>query len=251
MRYVDNPRSFSDRQPPIPYSSPSLSPSHPPITDVCPSSIGLCSLQVSDDRAFDIVASQIYNVRHRNKKIKCDSKHPKCSACASAGVDCHQEDRYHQRLTPRGHTEQLQAQRDHAEVILKSICGPDFDLALATQTGMIPYPYLIPGPPGAAPGQLPSPNMDAPGPSQHHGPPNVVLYPAGIFPPGMIPASMPPPPHMLSHSAYMHGPPAPESVLPEYGFSQTVLKGVDPQKNDVTNERVRVQLKKKPHFARC
>ncbi|KAH8832511.1 hypothetical protein DL96DRAFT_1457837 [Flagelloscypha sp. PMI_526] len=53
--------------------------------------------------------------RCRSKKIKvrersCDSKHPRCTACATANVQCEQEDRHRQTLTPRGYTEGLELQ---------------------------------------------------------------------------------------------------------------------------------------------
>ncbi|KIM89520.1 hypothetical protein PILCRDRAFT_227592 [Piloderma croceum F 1598] len=57
--------------------------------------------------------------RCRSKKIKCDSKHPRCTACANAGTPCHQEDRHRQTLTPRGYTERLERQLKQCEVLLQ------------------------------------------------------------------------------------------------------------------------------------
>ncbi|KAH9848389.1 fungal-specific transcription factor domain-containing protein [Lenzites betulinus] len=57
--------------------------------------------------------------RCRSKKIKCDSKHPRCTACATAGTACQQEDRHRQTLTPRGHTERLERQLLQCEALLK------------------------------------------------------------------------------------------------------------------------------------
>lgn len=57
--------------------------------------------------------------RCRSKKIKCDSKHPRCTACATAGTVCHQEDRHRQTLTPRGHTERIEHQLAQCEALLK------------------------------------------------------------------------------------------------------------------------------------
>ncbi|EIN04953.1 hypothetical protein PUNSTDRAFT_146228 [Punctularia strigosozonata HHB-11173 SS5] len=65
--------------------------------------------------------------RCRSKKIKasavtrpsCDSKHPRCTACATAGTVCHQEDRHRQTLTPRGHTERIERQLLQCDALLK------------------------------------------------------------------------------------------------------------------------------------
>ncbi|KAI0329260.1 hypothetical protein GY45DRAFT_1253296 [Cubamyces sp. BRFM 1775] len=60
--------------------------------------------------------------RCRSKKIKaspCDSKHPRCTACATAGTPCQQEDRHRQTLTPRGHTERIERQLLQCEALLK------------------------------------------------------------------------------------------------------------------------------------
>ncbi|KAI0636191.1 fungal-specific transcription factor domain-containing protein [Trametes polyzona] len=60
--------------------------------------------------------------RCRSKKIKaspCDSKHPRCTACATAGTVCQQEDRHRQTLTPRGHTERIERQLLQCEALLK------------------------------------------------------------------------------------------------------------------------------------
>ncbi|OBZ78119.1 Regulatory protein CAT8 [Grifola frondosa] len=68
--------------------------------------------------------------RCRSKKIKaspCDSKHPRCTACATAGTQCHQEDRYRQTLTPRGHTERIERQLLQCDALLKRRI-PGFDL---------------------------------------------------------------------------------------------------------------------------
>ncbi|TBU27069.1 fungal-specific transcription factor domain-containing protein [Dichomitus squalens] len=65
--------------------------------------------------------------RCRSKKIKCDSKHPRCTACATAGTPCHQEDRHRQTLTPRGHTERIERQLLQCEALLRRHY-PNFDL---------------------------------------------------------------------------------------------------------------------------
>ena len=51
--------------------------------------------------------------------LQCDSKHPRCTACATAGTPCHQEDRHRQTLTLRGHTEHLEQKLAQCDAILK------------------------------------------------------------------------------------------------------------------------------------
>ncbi|KAF8317098.1 hypothetical protein DL93DRAFT_2154390 [Clavulina sp. PMI_390] len=65
--------------------------------------------------------------RCRRKKSKCDSKHPSCSACLAAGVECVQEDRYRQTLKPRGYTDLLEAQIDKCAALLNKFI-PGFKL---------------------------------------------------------------------------------------------------------------------------
>ncbi|KAJ1307347.1 hypothetical protein OPQ81_001453 [Rhizoctonia solani] len=59
--------------------------------------------------------------RCRGKKIKCDSKHPNCGACESAGVECKQEDRHRQTLQPRGHLEHLETQLAKCNALLSRL----------------------------------------------------------------------------------------------------------------------------------
>ncbi|KAH7341956.1 fungal-specific transcription factor domain-containing protein [Rhizoctonia solani] len=59
--------------------------------------------------------------RCRGKKIKCDSKHPNCGACESAGVECKQEDRHRQTLQPRGHLEHLESQLAKCNALLSRL----------------------------------------------------------------------------------------------------------------------------------
>ncbi|KAJ7052505.1 fungal-specific transcription factor domain-containing protein [Mycena amicta] len=67
--------------------------------------------------------------RCRAKKIKCDSKHPRCSACANSGVVCAQEDRHRNTLTPRGHLERVEFQLAQAIILIRHLTGrPHFDL---------------------------------------------------------------------------------------------------------------------------
>ncbi|KAG8699761.1 hypothetical protein FRC08_005121 [Ceratobasidium sp. 394] len=65
--------------------------------------------------------------RCRGKKIKCDSKHPNCGACESAGVECKQEDRHRQTLQPRGHLEHLETQLSKCRALLARLV-PGFEL---------------------------------------------------------------------------------------------------------------------------
>ncbi|KAG8682191.1 hypothetical protein FRC09_016955, partial [Ceratobasidium sp. 395] len=65
--------------------------------------------------------------RCRGKKIKCDSKHPNCGACESAGVECKQEDRHRQTLQPRGHLEHLETQLSKCRALLGRLVS-NFDV---------------------------------------------------------------------------------------------------------------------------
>lgn len=171
------------------------------------------------------------------KKIKCDSKHPRCTACATAGTPCHQEDRHRQTLTPRGHTERVEQQVAQCEALLKRHY-PGFDLdkleEILAREGIdvpIPNPTLAsdfqfqnastpyrsgPAQPMAPPGQpgmyYPPPHMMPPpgypimppyGPFPPIGPgPYTASFPPGFQPPGYVP--MPPPP-----SGHVQAPPPP------------------------------------------
>ncbi|GAB1521756.1 hypothetical protein RhiTH_004853 [Rhizoctonia solani] len=59
--------------------------------------------------------------------LQCDSKHPNCGACESAGVECKQEDRHRQTLQPRGHLEHLEAQLAKCTALLARLV-PAFSL---------------------------------------------------------------------------------------------------------------------------
>ncbi|KIJ30263.1 hypothetical protein M422DRAFT_36634 [Sphaerobolus stellatus SS14] len=65
--------------------------------------------------------------RCRSKKIKCDSMHPRCTACQNAGTGCHQEDQHHQTLIRRGDTEAIEHKLAQSELLLKRQF-PDFSL---------------------------------------------------------------------------------------------------------------------------
>ncbi|GBE88483.1 hypothetical protein SCP_1302990 [Sparassis crispa] len=211
--------------------------------------------------------------RCRSKKIKCDSKHPRCTACATAGTACHQEDRHRQTLTPRGHTERIERQLLQCDALLKRRI-PDFNLdslddicsregievdssdnALSTTFQFAqppggggsnrPYPLRTEAPPpqpGSPPRTYP---YGPPGqPMMHHyGAPPMMPY--GPPPPGYGPPP-PPPPHMA-----MHGPPPPgynPHILPAFQHplqphssmqrspsSHDIPKGQDPLSHDMSS----------------
>ncbi|KZT73483.1 hypothetical protein DAEQUDRAFT_721541 [Daedalea quercina L-15889] len=215
--------------------------------------------------------------RCRSKKIKCDSKHPRCTACATAGTACHQEDRHRQTLTPRGHTERIERQLLQCDALLKRHV-PDFHLdnlddicaregihieyneqAAATTfqfasqqgspspSGPRPYPLRneVPQPPpGGSPPRYPYPGQ----PMMPYGPPGPMMYPP---PPGVYP---PPHPHMPMqgpHPAYgQHiyppaGPPFQHPLQPNPGLqrppSSHDIKGQDPLSRDISDAQALVK----------
>ncbi|OCH90336.1 hypothetical protein OBBRIDRAFT_755152 [Obba rivulosa] len=168
--------------------------------------------------------------RHR-RQIPCDSKHPRCTACATAGTPCHQEDRHRQTLTPRGHTERIERQLLQCDALLKrhipgftleqldDLCAREgveldvndatlnstFQFAASPQAGPSrPFPLRTdvgqhPPPPGSG-----SPPRYPPYP-----PPGQPMMPHGY--PGM-PMPYPPPPGYgppPMHHMHMQGPPPP------------------------------------------
>ncbi|KAI0350042.1 hypothetical protein OH77DRAFT_1593837 [Trametes cingulata] len=186
--------------------------------------------------------------RCRSKKIKCDSKHPRCTACATAGTPCQQEDRHRHTLTPRGHTERIERQLLQCTALLRrhypgftlddldSILareGIDIDTsdnAISNTFQFAPnspqsgpnrgFPLRTEGPPpppppmGGSPRGYPYPVPPPPHP--HPGqPPMMPPPPPGyhhgavpVYPPGPY-GPQPPPPHMQ-----MHGPPPPPGYDP-------------------------------------
>ncbi|GLB40586.1 putative fungal specific transcription factor [Lyophyllum shimeji] len=177
--------------------------------------------------------------RCRSKKIKCDSKHPRCTACATAGTPCHQEDRHRQTLTPRGHTERIELQVAQCEALLKRHI-PGFELvkldeilaregievvhpATATtnfqfQAAEIPTSFARTQ---ASPGQGPPPMPPQPGmqpamyyPHPHMMPPPPHGYPMMPYPPFHPMQMQPPPPG--SYNPHMHPPfqPPPPGYMP-------------------------------------
>ncbi|KAF8274801.1 hypothetical protein EI94DRAFT_1713097 [Lactarius quietus] len=199
--------------------------------------------------------------RCRSKKIKCDSKHPRCTACATAGTACHQEDRHRQTLTLRGHTEHLEQKLAQCDAILKRRI-PGFEMdnldEVLAREGVEVEPAVPPpisasfqfasGPGGSSPPKgypyvAPGPHMMPPG------------YPMPPYYPGPNGAPYPPPPHMQPHPGYnphlhpmfQHPPqPIPSQHLPP---AQSVprplsstgpvpdIKGGDPGFHDMSNPR--------------
>ncbi|KAJ7773067.1 fungal-specific transcription factor domain-containing protein [Mycena metata] len=165
--------------------------------------------------------------RCRAKKIKCDSKHPRCTACATAGVVCAQEDRHRNTLTPRGHVERIEAQLAQCDLLLKRHI-PGFDLAnlddILTREGIDPTPPQGPGP------YLPYMPRFLPNPAYGHPSIPAQSYQHGYPMP-------PPPPGYPGHPAFQNPypthppPPAPPPVV----RSVPDIKGQDPNSNDMSN----------------
>ncbi|KAJ7274542.1 fungal-specific transcription factor domain-containing protein [Mycena haematopus] len=169
--------------------------------------------------------------RCRAKKIKCDSKHPRCTACATAGVVCAQEDRHRNTLTPRGHLEHVEIQLAQCQLLLKRHI-PNFDLndldAILAREGIDAQP-----PPGSY----------IPYPPQYQAP-----YPSVVYQHG-YPMPPPPPgynPHI--HPAFQqpypaHGPPPgaplqpPAVATPVSRSVPADIKGQDPNSHDMSHPR--------------
>ncbi|KAJ7158908.1 fungal-specific transcription factor domain-containing protein [Mycena filopes] len=170
--------------------------------------------------------------RCRTKKIKvpsCDSKHPRCTACATAGVVCAQEDRHRNTLTPRGHVERIENQLAQCQLLLKRHI-PGFDLAnldeILTREGIDPTPPQGPGP------YLPyMPQYQHP------------AYPTALYqnPPGFPPRLPPPPPGYAAHlhpsfqNPYPSQAPPPGPSGPPAARPVADIKGQDPNSNDMSN----------------
>ncbi|KAF8207584.1 fungal-specific transcription factor domain-containing protein [Mycena galopus ATCC 62051] len=167
--------------------------------------------------------------RCRAKKIKCDSKHPRCTACATAGVVCAQEDRHRNTLTPRGHLERVEIQLAQCQLLLKRHI-PNFDLndldATLAREGIDAQP--------------PPPAGYIPYPPQYQAPYPPVVYQHGY--------PMPPPPPGYNphiHPAFQnpyptHGPPPGGPIHPAAAPVRSVpadIKGQDPNSHDMSHPR--------------
>ncbi|KIK25070.1 hypothetical protein PISMIDRAFT_677624 [Pisolithus microcarpus 441] len=192
--------------------------------------------------------------RCRSKKIKCDSKHPKCTACATAGVPCQQEDRHRQTLTLRGHTEYIERQLALCDALLKRhIPGftlPNLDDICAREG--VEIDGVPPSTPDFQGGQsFTQPHTGAPPPASPYYPPlvppgyphplpiyspygHIPMGPPGTYGPQMHPGFPPPhpqpiPTHQISSPAAPSHPPPP--------ISSQEVKGQDPQSLDMSDTR--------------
>ncbi|KAJ7127164.1 hypothetical protein C8R44DRAFT_733798 [Mycena epipterygia] len=173
--------------------------------------------------------------RCRAKKIKashfqCDSKHPRCTACATAGVVCAQEDRHRNTLTPRGHLERIELQLAQCQLLLKRHI-PNFDLA--DLDAILAREGLDPNPPITGPFQYPPymapPYQAAYPPVYQHGypmPPPPAGYP-------IHPAFQNPYPSIATAAAAAQSPAAANASAPRSIL--TDIKGQDPNSNDMSN----------------
>ncbi|KAG6820488.1 hypothetical protein H0H93_016550 [Arthromyces matolae] len=177
---------------------------------------------------------------------KCDSKHPRCTACATAGTVCQQEDRHRQTLTPRGHTERIEHQISQCVALLKrhipgfeldkldEICAREGIEIAMSPVSMTPNfqfqqasAFRTAAPVGQQPMPPPQPGMYYPpgymGPPPPHGYGMMPPYPP--FPPGMgippgpynphiHPSFQPPPPGYMGPPPPGHpgAPPAPPAA---------------------------------------
>ncbi|TFK50055.1 hypothetical protein OE88DRAFT_1726606 [Heliocybe sulcata] len=198
--------------------------------------------------------------RCRSKKIKCDSKHPRCTACATAGVLCQQEDRHRQTLTPRGHTERIERQLALCDALLKRRM-PGFDLSnleeicaregiqvegVPVTSGMSPNFQLMEAGPSRSPYPPPAPPApatptgsasQAPKGYPYAPPPQPMGYAVPVYagaPPG---SPYPPPPHMAIQGA----PPAGYNphIHPSFQHQQSPQSGQAPPETPSQNAAVR------------
>ena len=197
---------------------------------------------------------------------QCDSKYPRCTACATAGTACEQEDRHRQTLTPRGYTERVERQLLQSVALLKRHI-PGFDISnideICAREGLEvdhnvaalsnyqwqsrPYPPLRPGDPMPPKGfppypPIPQPHMIPPGypPMPMYGPPG------SPYPPPPLGMQGPPGPYNPQiHPSFQHPPqvppqPTPVHTQPRPSSADGELKGTDPQSNDLSNSQVTI-----------
>ncbi|KAF8638703.1 hypothetical protein AX17_001998 [Amanita inopinata Kibby_2008] len=150
--------------------------------------------------------------RCRSKKIKCDSKHPRCTACATAGTLCHQEDRHRQTLTPRGHTERVEYLLAQCAALLKhhvpgfnienldeylvregidlsTIAAPPATAAFQTEPSLT----KLRSDSTVAQPMVPAQQHPKGYPLYHHPPPPHLMHPP--YPPAIMPYGAPPGPY--------------------------------------------------------
>ncbi|KAK0213872.1 fungal-specific transcription factor domain-containing protein [Armillaria fumosa] len=197
--------------------------------------------------------------RCRGKKIKCDSKHPRCTACATAGVECNQEDRHRQTLTPRGYTERIELQLAQCEALLKrhlpgfsldnleeflardgiDIGGPvapTFQMSSSPLRNSFRSEQPVPpgGPPKGYPLYPPPPPGMLPPPPGY--PPHMMPYPPpGPYHPSQMPPMPGPPYNPHIHPAFQQHPQYVQEVVEQGRTVTTDIKGQDPKSNDMSN----------------
>ena len=187
--------------------------------------------------------------------VQCDSKHPKCTACVTAGVQCNQEDRHRKTLTPRGHVEKIERQILQCQALLRRHI-PGFNLndldAILAREGIEIEPS-----PSDYTEAFQFASADSPlrsHPSRHdappHSPPRGYYHPHMIpgYPPMSLPPGYPPPPPGHPYPPMtLHGPMFPPHVAPGYHPQHlpppplrpdTDIKGQDPQMLDMSNTKV-------------
>ncbi|KAI0090239.1 fungal-specific transcription factor domain-containing protein [Irpex rosettiformis] len=179
----------------------------------------------------------LIHVRER----QCDSKHPRCTACASAGVQCQQEDRHKQALVDRGHTEHVERQLLLCTALLKRHI-PNFDLndleAIAAREAIEidqnDVNAVQAG--GFAFTQNGSPRGFPPFPphTQH------MIPPPGYASHLPLPYGYPPPPHMMPPPGFhphihpgFQSPPQTQAPIP--GASVQEPRGNEPLPNDLSS----------------
>ncbi|KAG1843956.1 fungal-specific transcription factor domain-containing protein [Suillus subalutaceus] len=204
--------------------------------------------------------------RCRSKKIKCDSKHPKCTACATAGVPCQQEDRHRQTLTLRGHTEFIERQIAQCDALLKRHIS-DFSMAnldeICRREGIEVDGHPAPEFAQSSPQFPQQPN--GPPPGAIYGPPFVhPAYPYGVPMPHGYPSHMPmpgppgaygpihpgfppPPPQHMQAPPQVQPQPQPQPQQPQQphpvpppviaATANVEVKGQDPQSLDMSTTR--------------
>ncbi|KAE9403609.1 hypothetical protein BT96DRAFT_917383 [Gymnopus androsaceus JB14] len=151
--------------------------------------------------------------RCRGKKIKCDSKHPRCTACVTAGVACNQEDRHRQTTIARDHTERLEQIVAQCDALLKRHL-PGFSLQtiddLCAREGI---------------------DLSTLQPIQ-----NIPLQTSSVAPPQPAYPPPPPPPPGVTYYQYQYMYPAPFQVPPIPSSPAAVMiPGQDPNANDMSS----------------
>ncbi|KAL1728187.1 fungal-specific transcription factor domain-containing protein [Schizophyllum commune] len=187
--------------------------------------------------------------RCRSKKIKCDSKVPRCTACATAGTPCHQEDRQRQTLTPRGYTERLERQVAQMMALLSRRI-PNFDLNnldnIAAAEGIVIPDHN--GDPNQSPSQSQSqqhpphpgyPPHPPPMPYPHYPYPPMPPIPPPGFPTPLHPYQIPFPPQP-PQQAQPQTPQTPQSASqqpqqPTKDSGPARIPGQDPDGNDMSH----------------